>query len=130
MSTIADNLWAFLVVGYAVTVATELPILVVGLRPKHSVRQRAEAALWLTAFTYPIVILAIPAMFDDEQRLYYLLTAETFAPAAECVLFWWAYNRPESPAAPTAWRDYLTIIVANLVSFALGELAHRAAGTA
>src|SRR5262249_4694002 len=53
-------------------------------------------------------------LFSD--RFSYLLIAETFAPVAECVIFCVAY-----PAGARV-RDCGAIIVANLASFAAGEL--------
>ena len=41
--------WAFLPWGYLATVAIELPVLVVGLSPRHRVRDRLVAGLALTA---------------------------------------------------------------------------------
>lgn len=120
-----NELWAFLPWGYLLTVAIELPILLVGLSPRHSLRVRVTAGFWLTACTYPIVVLVLPLLIDS--RATYLLVAETFAPLAECLLFYAAYIRPrvniEPPHMPrSTWRDLAAITLANLSSFGLGEL--------
>ena len=114
--------FAFLPVGYLLTVLIELPVLLVGLQPRHNFKRRLLAGLWLTACTYPIVILVLPALLSPaSQRPAYLLVAETFAPAAECVLFWAACVREDPEAQPGLWRDMLTITLANLLSFSIGE---------
>ncbi|MBS0210743.1 MAG: hypothetical protein JSS27_17505 [Planctomycetes bacterium] len=120
------ELWSFLWRGYLLTVAVETPILLVGLRACHSLRHRLLAGLWLTACTYPIVILTMPALLlSDDARWPYLLVAEVFAPGAECLLFWLAFNRRTASPPAGARRDYVAIIVANLASFATGEVVGR-----
>lgn len=112
-----DHLWRFLPLGYLFTVAVEAPILLLLLSPTHPLRRRLLAGFWLTACTYPIVVLAMPVLLGDAPRWAYLLVAETFAPAAECGLFVAAFGRQR-----VGWRDLLAIVVANLASFGLGEL--------
>ena len=107
------ELWTFLPVGYALTVAIETPVLVAGLARRHPLRRKLLAGLWLTACTYPIVVLVLPLLIPS--RVPYLAVAETFAPAAECLLFWVAFGERES-----VWRDSATIVVANLASFLIG----------
>jgi hypothetical protein len=51
-----------------------------------------------------------------------LIVAETFAPVAECSLFWLAFGNKEQVGKPSMWRDFLVIIVANLASFGVGEV--------
>jgi hypothetical protein len=115
---ILENRWAFLFVGYLFTIAIETPVLLVGLSPEHSIARRIGAGFWLTACTYPIVIIVLPEIFDTrEQRIAYLAVAETFAPVAECLLFWVAFG----PLKNT-WRDMLVVALANLASFGIGEL--------
>ena len=98
------------------------------------------AGVWLTACTYPVVWLVLPGLF--EERWVYLLVAETFAPAAECALFWFAFVRGLPPDPPVdednEWwfirrvpadrratlRDLAAIVVANLCSFGMGEAIH------
>jgi len=107
---------------YLLTVAIETAILLVGLSGRHSLRVTLFAGVWLSACTYPVVWLVLPPLFDlQEQRWAYLLIAETFAPIAECVLFWIAFIRPLAPAPRATFRDLLAIIAANLASFAAGE---------
>ena len=117
------DLWRFLPVGYLFTVALETPILWLLLSPRHTQRRRLFAGLWLTACTYPIVVLVLPALFADSSRAVYLLAAETFAPAAECLLFWLAFGREQTADGSSLWRDFAAITAANLLSFLAGEAA-------
>jgi hypothetical protein len=118
-------LWRFLPWGYLFTVAVELPVLLVGLAPRHSIRDRLLAGLALTAFTYPIVICVLPPLaWEPWGRTWYLAVAETFAPVAECLLFRITFG--PAPDRRSAFRDAATIVLANLLSFGLGE-AWRAA---
>ena len=117
------NLWVFLLTGYLLTVSIETPVLLVGLSARPSWQRRLFAGLWLNACSYPIVILVLPQLFDPHtQRSLYLLVAETFAPLAECALFWAAFGSQEETGRPTMWRDLATITLANLTSFGAGEL--------
>jgi hypothetical protein len=117
-----ETLWKFLPVGYAMTVAIELPILLFGLARCHSIGVRLFAAFWLTACTYPIVILVLPLVLPAESsRWLYLLLAETFAPLAEMALFWLAF-RHEIHDRRVLLQDFLTIFIANFFSFVIGEL--------
>ncbi len=116
------DLWFFLPLGYLVTVAIETPVLLFGLSTRHPPSRRLFAGLWLTACTYPVVVLVLPLLFGDAARVSYLIVAETFAPLAECVLFYAAFHdRTVVPHAPL-WRDFVAITAANLVSFGLGEV--------
>src|SRR5438105_3140744 len=108
-----------MLVGYLLTVAVETAVLLVGLSRRHPVRVRLFAGVWLSACTYPVVWLVLPLLFAE--RWLYLLVAETFAPAAECVLFWLAFVRRLPPDRRATIRDMLAIVVANLCSFGLGE---------
>lgn len=110
-----QELWAWLPFGYVLTVAFETPVLVAGLARRHSIKRKLFAGLWLTACTYPIVVLVMPLLV--EPRWLYITVAETFAPVAECALFWAAFRERE-----TVWRDFAAIVVANLVSFLAGEI--------
>jgi hypothetical protein len=129
------DLWKFLPIGYVLTVAIETPILYLALSRRHPMRDRIIAGLWLTAVTYPIVVVAMPLLFGDLEigsippRITYLVIAETFAPAAECGLFYLAYIRgrvfPDPSLAPAdrraTLRDFAAITIANLASFGIGE---------
>ncbi|HWN10658.1 MAG TPA: hypothetical protein VNO50_15575 [Pyrinomonadaceae bacterium] len=117
-----NELWIFLPFGYLLTILIEAPILLIGLSRRHSLKRRLLAGVWLTACTYPIVTLVLPLLFTSEQRFWYLLVAETFAPVAECILFWLAFNQTEEPGSRAMWRDFACIIIANLASFGIGEI--------
>ena len=116
-------LWAFLPLGYLTTVAIETPVLLVGLSRIHPRKRRTVAGLWLTACTYPIVVLVLPLLISNV--VLYLLVAETFAPLAECLLFAAAFHHKSTPA-PVRWRDFAAIVGANLISFGMGEVLNRA----
>ena len=116
------NLWRFLPLGYLLTILIETPILLLGLSKRHSIKRRLVAGIWLTACTYPIVVLVLPLVFEGASRALYLAVAETFAPLAECVLFWLAYGSREEAGKRTMWRDFAAIIIANLASFGAGEV--------
>jgi DMSO reductase anchor subunit len=118
----AAQLWWFLPLGYLVTVAIETPVLLYALSARHPARRRLLSGLWLTACTYPIVVLVLPLVFGNSSRLAYLATAETFAPLAECALFRAAFGAGDEPGRAPLWRDFAAITAANLLSFALGEL--------
>lgn len=113
----------FLQMGYwfVITVAVETAVLLIALSRRHSWKTRVFAGIWLTACTYPIVWLVIPQLINpNSERTLYLAVAETFAPVAECLLFWLAFERPRPVARRDLIRDMLTIIVANLASFGVG----------
>jgi hypothetical protein len=110
------ELWHFFPLGYIFTIAIETPILFFGLSPHHSKPRRIAAGFWLTACTYPIVVLVLPLLMVDQPRPLFLLVAETFAPLAECVLFWMAFGKE------TTWRDFAVIVIANVASFVVGEI--------
>lgn len=122
MKTITDNFWLLFLVCYLITIAIETPVLLVGLSKRHPMSRRFFAGAWLTACTYPIVFIVLPAMIDGEkQRWLYLLIAETFAPVAECILFWLAFGE-KSDIWGSFIRDMTAVVIANLASFGLGEL--------
>ncbi len=131
-----------MLVGYLITITIETTVLLAFLSRRHPVRVRLFAGVWLTACTYPVVWLVLPGMF--EGRTMYLVVAETFAPVAECLIFWFAFIRrpakkpveiiadewsvvpqPRPPAGrwDTA-RDMAAVTMANLCSFGFGELLH------
>ncbi len=116
------DLWRFLPIGYLFTIAIETPVLLFGLSKKIPVRQRLWLGVWLTACTYPIVVLVLPALLFNVNRAGYLFIAETFAPVGECALFWFAYRKP-TILTTTDWiRCLIVIIIANLASFGAGEI--------
>ena len=104
------NPWVFLPIGYVLTVAVEIPVLMIGLSRRHSLRARLFAGFWLTACTYPIVVLAMPALLPGRN----VLPSELFAAVVECVLF------AELFRGRWAWRDMAAIVAANAASFLAG----------
>jgi hypothetical protein len=119
------DLWKFLPVGYLFTIAIETPVLLFGLSPKVTVRQRLWLGAWLSACTYPIVILVLPAIFLGSSRTLYLFVAETFAPIGECGLFWLAYRNHADLNSRDWARCQITIVIANLASFGAGEVLNH-----
>ncbi len=120
-----SELWYFLPFGYLVTILIETPVLLVGLTRKLSVRQRLLCGVWLTACTYPIVVLVLPTIFYGQSRMLYLAVAETFAPLAECLLFWLAFRRNDLLGRGDWIRCFAAIVVANLASFGIGEVMNH-----
>lgn len=116
-----SELWRFLPIGYLLTITIEIPILMVALSARHTKRRRLLAGIWLTACTYPVVTLVLPLVFDQSRALF-LLVAEVFAPVAECGLFWLAFGTMAELGKRSMWRDFAAIIIANLASFAIGEV--------
>ena len=112
------DLLYFLPFGYLLTILIETPILLLGLSSKLSIKHRLLCGVWLTACTYPIVVLVLPTLFYGEPRWLYLTVAETFAPVGECLLFWLAFRGREIEWA----RSFFAIVIANLASFGVGEM--------
>src|SRR5437764_2970584 len=96
-----EDLWDWMPLGYLFTIAIETPILLVGLSARNSWKVRLFCGVWLTACTYPIVVLVLPLVFGltpenwATRHVPYLIVAETFAPVAECALFWMAFGKRE-----------------------------------
>jgi len=88
-------------------------------------KRKLMAGVWLTACTYPIVTLVLPLLLAAYSRATYLLIAETFAPIAECTLFWLAFGSKSEQWRMSMWRDFGVIVLANLASFGAGELLNR-----
>lgn len=121
-----DDLWHFLPRGYLTTIAIETPILVLLLSAIHTIRRRLLAGVWLTACTYPIVVLVLPVLIPSpDDRWLYLLIAEIFAPVAECALFAAAFHAGRAMPRPARWRDFVAIVIANLASFGIGEILNQ-----
>ena len=119
MNYSAEELWAFLPRGYLLTILIEIPILVFCLASSHPLSRRLIAGCWLTACTYPVVILVLPLTVGVRWgHVAYLIVAETFAPVAECLLFRAAFPIRTSRAA--AIRDMAAIVAANVASFVAG----------
>jgi len=118
-------LWLFLPVGYLVTILIETPVLIFGLSPKLTLKQKLLCGIWLTACTYPIVVLVLPTLMLDyfnTSRGFYLAVAETFAPAGECLFFWLAFRGKYLLEKGDWIRCFVAIIIANLASFLIGEV--------
>ncbi len=105
----------------SLTIVIETIVLVIGLAPRHPLGVRLFAGVWLTLCTYPVVWLVLPPLFFADQRGWYLLVAETFAPLAESILFWFAFSRGLPRDRLAISRDTVAIVAANLCSFGLGE---------
>ena len=118
----SSELWRFFLFGYLFSILIETPVLLIGLSPRHPLKRRVFAGVWLTACTYPIVVLVMPLVFRSASRAVYLIIAETFAPVAECVLFWLAYGETKQVGKAPMWRDFGAIVIANLASFIGGEI--------
>jgi hypothetical protein len=116
-----NSLWRFLPLGYLLTILIETPILLLGLSKRHSIKRRLLVGVWLTTCTYPIVVLVLPPLFESRSRAAYLIVAETFAPVAECSLFWLTYGTAAELGKSSMWRDFAAITIANLGSFGVGE---------
>jgi len=116
------ELWRFLPIGYLFTILIETPVLLAGLSRRHAIKRRLLAGVWLTACTYPIVVLVLPPIFANSSRALYLVVAEVFAPVAECILFWLAYGDSELLGTGSMWQDMAAIVLANLASFLGGEV--------
>lgn len=120
-----SQLWAFLPLGYVLTIALETPVLLLGLSARHSLSRRLLAGVWLTACTYPIVVIVLPlTVWPQFGELAYVACAEIFASIAEAWLFWQAFDRgqvrqPVGQRGDT-WQDIAAIVLANLVSFVVG----------
>lgn len=116
------GLWYFLPFGYLLTIFVETPVLIFALSPKLSLKQRLLCGIWLTACTYPIVVLVLPTLFAGAERWLYLLVAEIFAPVGECIIFWLAF-RGKGLLEYSDWtRSFAAIVIANLASFGIGEV--------
>jgi hypothetical protein len=117
-----SELWHFFPLGYFFSILIETPVLLIGLSHRHPIKRRLFAGIWLTACTYPIVVLVLPFALAGFSRAAYLVVAEVFAPVAECILFWLAYGESKHVGQPSMWRDIGTIVLANLASFIGGEI--------
>lgn len=119
MDFTAEELWLFLPRGYLLTVAIEIPILLLGLSACHGTRRRLLAGFWLTACTYPVVVLVFPLTVGVWfGNLVYLIIAETFAPVVECLLFRVAFPVPTTRLQ--SFQDLAVITAANIASFLYG----------
>ena len=116
-----NELWRFLPLGYVLTVLIEAPILLIGLSSRHRFKKKLFASFWLTACTYPIVVLVLPPLiWQPWGRTAYVVIAEAFAPLAECALFLAIDVDQRAGLRRSRIRDAVTIVVANLASFVIG----------
>ena len=116
-----ETLWLLLIFGYCLTVLIEIPILIVGLPRKYTISETIINGLLLTAITYPVVVMVLPAIFTGmgiENRVLFLAVAESFAPITEVLFFRYLMDRP---LAERFDREAAVIVIANLASFLLGE---------
>ncbi len=116
-----SELWAWMPKGYLFTIAVETPVLLLLLSRTHRWPRRLAAGVWLTACSYPIVVVALPLLLGLEPRWRYLAVAETFAPLSECVLFALAFHRAGGLTRRERVQDMVAVVLANLASFLLGE---------
>lgn len=121
MQVVVNGLIPCVVVGYFLTILIETPVLIFGLSSRHSLKSRIVAGFLLTACSYPFVSFLFPVWFEP-QSLPYLWTAETFAPVSECFVFWLIFCRRLKSNRRALARDFVTIVSANLLSFAVGEM--------
>ena len=117
-----SDLWYFLPIGYLLTILIETPILLIGLSKRLTFKQRLLCGVWLTACTYPIVVLVLPTLMQGFPRWQYLAVAETFAPIAECLLFWIAFRGKRLLEVRDWLGSLAAIVLANLASFFVGEV--------
>jgi hypothetical protein len=120
-----------LITGYTFGVILETPVLMAGLSACHSLKSRLKAGLFLTACTYPFVIIVMPRLINpDLHNTLYLAVTETLVPIAECAIFWLVFHRrlisssdgTTTVSRDVVIRDFAVIIAANLISFGVGEL--------
>ena len=115
------TLWLLLIFGYLLTVLIEIPILLTGLPGKYTTKETIINGLLLTAITYPVVIMVLPAIFTGmgiENRVLFLMFAESFAPITEVLFFRYLIDQPLTGRLD---REAAVIVIANLTSFLLGE---------
>lgn len=117
-----DYLWYFFPIGYVTTVLIETTVLIFLLSPKLSLKQKILCGIWLTACTYPIVVLVLPTLLYDYPRWIYLTIAELFAHFGECVIFWLAFREREDFLKADWIRCFIAVLLANFASFMIGEV--------
>ncbi len=119
--TSLGTLWLLLLFGYALSVLIEVPILLMGLTSSNRLSETIVNGLLLTALTYPVVIMVLPATFTAiglNGRGLFLLVEGTFAPIAEMLFFRYLTSKPLLSRLD---RDSFVIVFAKLASFLLGE---------
>ena len=108
--------------AWTATLVIETAVLLSLLSARHGRLTRFFAGVWLSSCTLPVVWLVLPERLPHATPYAaYLLVAETFALVAECGLFWCACVRPLPCDVRSTRRDFGAIVLANCVSFAIGE---------
>ena len=108
---------------FALTVLIEGVVRGFALDRRHDRGTKLLAAWWLSTCTLPIVHFVFPMLAQlGWPRRAWVTWAEIFAPAAECVLFATLVSVQSGGERKASPRDMLAIVLANLVSFGLGEL--------
>jgi len=118
------TLWLLLIFGYLLTILIELPVLICGLSSKYSSLETIVNGFLLTALTYPVVVMVLPAIFTGmaewgstvEQRTLPLQRRSPLLP--KCCSF--DISTAQSLIARPD-RDAAVIVTANRASFLLGE---------
>lgn len=115
-------LWSFFVIGFPTTVLIETIVLIFLLPPKLSLKQKLLCGIWLTACTYPIVVLVLPPLLGSISWTLYLWVAELFAHFGECLFFWLAFRGREDFEKNDWVRSFIAILLTNFASFLIGEV--------
>jgi hypothetical protein len=115
-------LWSFFVIGFPTTVFIETIVLLFLLPPKLSLTQKLLCGVWLTACTYPIVVLVLPPLLSPISWTLYLWVAELYAHFGECFFFWLAFRGREDFETRDWIRSFIAILLANFASFSIGEV--------
>ena len=115
------ELWAWMPKGYFFTILIETPVLWFGLSARHSAARRIFAGIWLTACSYPFVVIVFPILFEGRPEWQYISVAEIFAALSECLLFALAFRDNRRWNDRTLIRDMAAVAAANVISFLSGE---------
>jgi hypothetical protein len=116
--------WFWLPIGYLFSILIETPVLLLGLSPRHPIRDRLVAGVWLTACTYPVLVLVLPMWINPyEYGILYITVGEVFVHVTECILFWLAFGKREEWLRPSMYRDLGAVLLANQASFLAGLAA-------
>jgi hypothetical protein len=108
---------------YIISVSIETPVLCWLLSPRYSMATRVFCGFFLTACSYPVMALVLPRIVNPFSNYFTFMTvAEVFAPVSECFVFWVLFARRAGPGKGSLKRDFVAIILANLASFAAGEV--------
>ncbi|MBI5831749.1 MAG: hypothetical protein HZB16_05465 [Armatimonadetes bacterium] len=113
--------------GYALGVVVETPVLLATLSPAHGWRRRCAAGLWLTACTYPLLVMVLPVFIDpDTAWTRYVVVGEVAVAVTESALFYLAFNR--GTQRPRRWlvQDVVAVVLANLASYLVGRWVYGA----